>query len=226
MRRAAAVVHCAEHKHSTNSWLTHDARHEKSNKLAQNMFQGKDPEELRMAFTIVDDVYALRKKVFTERSLNDRLDEISVVVPDYEKNALLLRCELREAGYFEKPLENIAFKSIEGENLHEDLQDLFMVSRKRREADVLNAFRFSDFTMAYNSKSKLNILSGGASKKRSEKEIKDEILILIHMIDDPDSEIVMRDAFDKVACSEKEVLETFLELLVTKEYQTIYDLYQ
>ena len=226
MRRAAAVVHCAEHKHSTNSWLTHDARHEKSNKLAQNMFQGKDPEELRMAFTIVDDVYALRKKVFTERSLNDRLDEISVVVPDYEKNALLLRCELREAGYFEKPLENIAFKSIEGENLHEDLQDLFMVSRKRRDADVLNAFRLSDFTMAYNSKSKLNILSGGASKKRSEKEIKDEILILIHMIDDPDSEIVMRDAFDKVACSEKEVLETFLELLVTKEYQTIYDLYQ
>ena len=90
---------CTNIKNEPFTAQSHDARHEESNKLAQNMFQGKDLEELRMAFTIVDDVYALRKKVFTERSLNDRLDKISVVVPDYERNALLMRCEFREAGY-------------------------------------------------------------------------------------------------------------------------------
>ena len=92
---------------------------------------------------------------------------------------------------------------------------------------MLNAFRFSDFTMAYNPKSKLNILAGGASKKRSEKDIKDEILILIHMLnEDPDTELVMRDAFEKVQNGDKEVLENFLELLVSKDYQTIHDLYK
>ena len=46
---------------------SHDARHEESNKQAQNMFAGKDLDELDLAFTIVDDVYELRKRVFDER---------------------------------------------------------------------------------------------------------------------------------------------------------------
>ena len=45
---------------------SHDARHEESNKQAQNMFAGKDLDELDLAFTIVDDVYELRKRVFDE----------------------------------------------------------------------------------------------------------------------------------------------------------------
>ena len=94
---------CTNLKSEPFTAQSHDARHEESNKLAQNMFQGKDLEELRLAFIIVDDVYALRKKVFEKCSLNDRLDDVSVVVPNYEKNATIMRCDLRETGYFEDP---------------------------------------------------------------------------------------------------------------------------
>ena len=81
---------CTNLKREPFTAQSHDARHEESNKLAQNMFQGKDLEELRMAFTIVDDVYKLRKKVFTEFSINDRFDEASVVIPNYDKCATVM----------------------------------------------------------------------------------------------------------------------------------------
>ena len=218
---------CTNLKKEPFTAQSHDARHEESNKLAQNMFQGKDLEELQMAFTIVDDVYKLRKKVFTECFINDRSDEASVVVPNYEKCATVMRCDLREAGYFDKPYENKTLQSIHGENLHEDLKDIFRISQERRQVDVLNAFRFSDFTMAYNARSKINILGAGKTKKRSEKDVQEEIVILIHMLqDDPETEIVMRETYEKVKKNGIVTLEHFLELLVCKEYQTIYDNYK
>ena len=72
---------------------SHDARHEESNKQAQNMFPGKDLEELELAFTIVDDVYKLRSKVFAENGLTDRTGEVRLVSPHYEKNTVIMRCE-------------------------------------------------------------------------------------------------------------------------------------
>ena len=83
---------------------SHDARHEESNKQAQNMFPGKDLEELELAFTIVDDVYKLRSKVFAENGLTDRTGEVRLVSPDYEKNTVIMRCYLRKSEYFEEPL--------------------------------------------------------------------------------------------------------------------------
>ena len=81
--------------------------------------------------------------------------------------------------------------------------------------------------MAYNAKSKLNILAGGTSKKRSEKDIKNEILILIHMLEeDPETENAMREALVKAEKYEKDTLENFLELMVSKEYQSIFDIYK
>ena len=120
------------------------------------MFQGNDLEELRLAFIIVDDVYALRKKVFEKCSLNDRLDDVSVVVPNYEKNATIMRCDLRETGYLEEPYEKKTLLSIDGEPLHEDLNSLFRLSQERREADILNAYRFNDFTNLRNVQKKIS----------------------------------------------------------------------
>ena len=57
---------CTNLKKEPFTAQSHDARHEESNKIAQNMFPNKDLEELNLAFTIVDDVYDLRKKVFKE----------------------------------------------------------------------------------------------------------------------------------------------------------------
>ena len=41
---------------------SHDTRHEEANKRAQNMFPGNSLEELDLAFTIVDDIWQLRKE--------------------------------------------------------------------------------------------------------------------------------------------------------------------
>jgi hypothetical protein len=137
---------------------SHDARHEESNKLAQNMFPGKDLEELDLAFTIVDDVHALRKKVFKEKGINDRSEEENVVIPDYRKNVVLMRCDIRQSKYFEEPHIDQPLQSIDGHTLHANLPDIFKISRQRREADILNAYRFNDFSLAYNPKSRIAIL--------------------------------------------------------------------
>ena len=41
--------------------------------------------------------------------------------------------------------------------------------------------------------------------------------------EDPDTEIVMRESFEKVKNNGREALESFLDLFVAKEYQTIYE---
>ena len=215
---------CTNLKKEPFTAQSHDARHEESNKLAQNMFPGKDLEELNLAFTIVDDVYDLRKKVFKEYVINDRSDEASVVIPNYDKMATIMRCDIRSAEYFKNPYNEKSLESIDGQELHSDLNDIFKMSQERRKADILNAYRFSDFTQAYNPRSKIHVLADDVTTRQTEKDIQDEILILIHMLgDDPDAEIVLRDIFDNVKSNGRETLENFLELLVAKEYQTIYE---
>ena len=72
-----------------------------------------------------------------------------------------------------------------------------------------------------------SVPAGGSSKKHSEKDIKNEILILIHMLEeDPETENAMREALVKAEKYEKEALENFLELMVSKEYQSIFDIYK
>ena len=65
-----------------------------------------------------------------------------------------------------------------------------------RAADIKNAYRYNDFYQAYNSKSKIAIFSNEREFKQSEKEIKDEILILIHMIqEDLEVQIHVKEVF-------------------------------
>jgi hypothetical protein len=64
------------------------------------MFPGKDLEELNLVFTIVDDVYELRKKVFQEYVSNDRSDEVSVVIPNHDNMTTIMRCDIRSTEYF------------------------------------------------------------------------------------------------------------------------------
>ena len=61
----------------------------------------------------------------------------------------------------------------------------------------------------------------------SPKDIKNEILILIHMLEeDPEMENAMREAVMKAEKYEKDALENFLELMVSKEYHSIFDIYK
>ena len=66
---------------------SHDARHEEANKKGQNMFPGHSLEELDLAFTIVDDVWSLRKEKFSEFGVKV-YSTSQAVVPDLEPLAL------------------------------------------------------------------------------------------------------------------------------------------
>ena len=61
----------------------------------------------------------------------------------------------------------------------------------------------------------------------TEKEVKDEIMILIHILsDDLETQSVVQELFDNVRSRDMSVLKNFLELLVDKDYQTLYEIYK
>ena len=56
----------------------------------------------------------------------------------------------------------------------------------------------------------------------TEKVIKDEIMILIHILnDDVETQCIAREAFENVRNRDISVLTDFLDLLVDKDYQEI-----
>ena len=156
---------CTNTKQEVYCAQSHDARHEESNKLAQNMFAGKDLDELDLAFTIVDDVYKLRKRVFDESGISDRSEDINIVIPEYEKNTTLMRSDLRVSNLVADPYSNSSLESLDGHSLHEDLLSIFEISQMRRAADIKNACRYNDFYQAYNSNSKIAIFSNSQKRK-------------------------------------------------------------
>ena len=162
---------CTNLKQEKFSSQSHDARHEESNKLAQNMFPGRDLEELQMAFTLVDDIYELRKKIFSENGINDRSGESNVTIPEYGRYTQKMRCDLRQSTMFLDPYTTADMVSIDGEYLNTDLLDIFKISRKSREADILNCYRYRDFTKAYNPRSKIAVLSECCKSSKTEKDI-------------------------------------------------------
>ena len=194
---------------------SHDTRHEESNKLAQNLFAGKDLEELDLAFTIVE----LKKQVFEEKAVNDRSDDVKVVIPNYKQEVKKMRCDLRESKYFEEPYKRKTLRTISGEELNPNLMNIFELSRQRREADVLNALRYNDFLAAYKANSKIAIFANDKENVLTEKEIKDEIMILIHLLnDDVETQCIARKAYENVRNRVISVLTDFLDLLVNKDY--------
>ena len=189
------------------------------------MFAGKDLDELDLAFTIVDDVYKLRKRVFDESGISDRSEDINIVIPEYEKNTTLMRSDLRVSNLVADPYSNSSLESLDGHSLHEDLLSIFEISQMRRAADIKNAYRYNDFYQAYNSR--IAIFANEKEFKQSEKEIKDEILILIHMIqEDLEVQIHVKEVFDRIKSKGIEVLNKFFELLVDKDYQTLYEYFK
>ena len=189
------------------------------------MFAGKTLEELDLAFTIVDDIYMLRKNITEETGINDRSEEHSTVIPNYQKYVLDIRTDLRKSNYLKYPyLKGIGITSIKGEKLNPNLMNIFDISQKTRQSDILHAYSYSDFLQAYNPVNKVSIIADDNVKKKGEKDIQRECLILIHMMeDDPDAQIELRDIFEKVKKDGRDALQKFFDLIVVKDISTIYE---
>ena len=96
---------------------------------------------------------------------------------------------------------------------------------KKREANVLNAYRYSDFCQGNNAKYKIAILANEMESVTSEQEIRNQIHIMIELLeDDLETQSVIRDLFDKIKHTKDiEVLSQFLNCLIEKDYQTLFD---
>ena len=89
--------------------------------------------------------------------------------------------------------------------------------------DILNVIRFNSFDAAFDSKrKKLGILKSEKNNLISTTEISNQILTLIYAIDDPELRSGVKEAFN---CLDKSVknLDFFLNALIEKEYFNLFD---
>ena len=201
---------------------SHDARHEEINKKGQNMFPGNSLEELDLAFKIVDDVWKLRKLKYAEMGISEN-KHTNIVIPDLENIVLTMRTAIRESEVLEYPLFSDAPLSYTDVPLNPELGDVFNYCENRRKNDILNVIRFNSFDAAFDSKrKKLGILRSEKNNLLSATEISNQILTLIYAIDDPELKSGVKEAFN---CLDKSVknLDFFLNALIEKEYFNLFD---
>jgi hypothetical protein len=73
--------------------------------------------------------------------------------------------------------------------------------------------------------SKIAVLSECRKSSITEKDIQEKILILIHMLgDDLEMQKNVKYVFENIKEYGQETLETFFNLMLEKDYQTIFDL--
>ena len=107
--------------------------------------------------------------------------------------------------------------------LNPELGDVFNYCENRRKNDILNVIRFNSFDAAFDSKrKKLGILRSEKNNLLSATEISNQILTLIYAIDDPELRSGVKEAFN---CLDKSVknLDFFLNALIEKEYFNLFD---
>ena len=75
------------------------------------MFPGNSLDELNLAFTIVDDIWQLRKEKFSEFGVVDSATR-QAVVPNLDLLIIKMRYAIRKSQYLEKPKMTNEAKSI------------------------------------------------------------------------------------------------------------------
>ena len=201
---------------------SHDARHEEANKNAQNLLSGRDLDEFDLMFTIVDDLVELKSKVLTDLCVEDRSKEMKIVIPDYEIQIRQMRVSLRNSGYFDDESDKGELETIEGEEMSRDLLNIFNVSREKRDSDILNVIRYSDFSKGYNSKSRIPILKLDKSNVTSLKEMEDQALILLHCIEEKEEKDFLMEKFlNEKEGKDKDFFQNFIDCLIDQNYSNL-----
>ena len=193
-----------------------DARHEIINKAGQNLFKGETVEVFRKSFTVVDNIAAICAKMFDYAGIND--ENSKQHVPNYEPVVSKIRLGLRKSKYLLNPMENKELVSIDNNELNPHLSDLFKNGVSARDSDIRNILRQNDIKLGYNSKNKIEILKSDIGKTKKlqtkENELKNEIKIMISLIDDAEEQLHWKQIYDESKNKEQESMESLLQEIV------------
>ena len=165
-----------------------DARHEECNKKGQNLFEGETVEIFKRSFSVVDDVAAVRAKMFSHCGTSDPQNRVQQFVPNYEPVVTKMRIGLRKSGYLSEPLKVYPFVSMAGKPLNSALKKLFSNAVAARESDIRQVICHNDFRKGYDPKNKIDVLEEDAKKPKNTfqqiQEVKDGIKIMIETLAD------------------------------------------
>ena len=127
---------------------------------------------------------------------------------------------IRKSKYLLDPLENKEFVSIDKKPLNPCLTDLFMKGVNSRDSDIRNILRKNDIKLGYNSTNKIQILQSDIGKTKDletiEKELKNEIKIMISLIDDAEEQLHWKQIYDDKNIEGKQFLESLLQDLTNR----------
>ena len=121
--------------------------------------KGETVEEFHQAFTTVDDLWALRSKIFENSDIKDKADNDQGKAPNYDPLIFDIRKGLRKSSYYSNPLMPCDLKSITGQKLNPDLEKLYRNGVNARDSNIRQLIRYNDIGEAYNAKNKITILN-------------------------------------------------------------------
>ena len=115
-------------------------------------------------------------------------------------------------------MENKELVSIDNNELNPHLSDLFKNGVSARDYDIRNISRQNDIKLGYNSKNKIEILKSDIGKTKKlqtkENELKNEIKIMISLIDDAEEQLHWKQIYDESKNKEQESMESLLQDLL------------
>ena len=197
-----------------------DARHEIINKAGQNLYKGETVEVFRKSFTVVDDISAMRSKMFEHSGVNENLGRQQV--PNYEPIVLKICIGLRKTGYLQNPLVTKELSSISNKPLNPSLKDLFKLGINARDSDIRNFLRHNDIKLGYNVTNKIEILDEDIQKKKDLplrlKEIKNEIKIMISLVEDAEKQLYWKQFYNENKEKGEETLKSILNDLTNNKF--------
>ena len=128
----------------------YDEKHEEYNRKGMRFQNNKTEKEFANSFTIVNTYVEMRETVLNDLGLDTKSDQ-SYRSQNFEPNIHDMRLMMRARKYLSEPTENDNLVSLSGEELDENILNIFDISRKVRQDNILKVMNRSDFFGSYTS---------------------------------------------------------------------------
>ena len=191
----------------------YDEKHEEFNRKGMRFQNNKTEEEFANSFTIVNDYVELRDTVINDLGLNTKAEQ-NFRSQNLEPNIHDMRLMMRTKKYLSNPTEDENLISLSGEELDENILNIFDISRKVRQDNILKVMNRSDFFGSYTC-NKFDFFEKGDL----DLDLVEQIRILIGSISDDDDRNDMYKFWQKSLKKPDYNEESFLNDLLNNKIQ-------